>query len=140
MTLQSALEAELPFLRAEAEARMTSRVTVRRKTGQWTQDEDTGEELQQWRVVYANLPFRLGGSGRSGGSSRTVRVGEEEYEQAFRTGSFPASTNDLADGDYIEVTAGENAGAVLTIVEAEWQDQATARRVPVVEASRPEEW
>lgn len=135
MTLQSAIEAELPNLRREAESRMTSRATVRRKVPGGSTDAD-GFPVDGWDVVYASLPFRLGGGQRS----RTRRVGDSEVEVAVRVAHFPASTDTLRDGDLIEATSGENAGLVLQVVEVSWQDQATARRVPVVETQRPTEW
>lgn len=118
---------------------MTSRVTVRRKTGSTTTDSD-GWKVPVWAVVYSELPFRLGGSNQGSAGTRRVTLGDEEYQQAVRVGNLPAATDDLRDGDFIEVTDGENAGRVLRIVEATWQDQATARRVPVVEVDRPGEW
>lgn len=138
MTLQSAIEAELPFLRAEAEARMTSTATVRRLSERVEQDEETGLEVPVWDDIYTG-PFRLGGSSGAAGT-RTVTIGGVEVQVATRVAHFPASTTDLTDGDLIDLTAGENAGLVLRIVEADWQDQATARRVPVVAVDRPEEW
>lgn len=139
MTLQSAIEAELPFLRAEAEARMTSRVTVMRSTGGTTTGSD-GFQVPEWATVATDLPFRLGGSPQGSSGYRTLTVGSAEVQVPVRIGHFPASTTGLADNDLILVTAGENAGIVLRIVEADWQDQATARRVPVVGTERPEEW
>lgn len=139
MTLQSAIEAELPFLRAEALARMKSTATVRRITDRTTQNEETGEEVPEWDVVYTG-PFRLGGANRGSSGSRTEDIGGVEIEVATRVGHFPYTTDELADGDLIDVTAGENAGVVLRIIEAGWQDQATARRVPVVSTDRPTEW
>lgn len=140
MTLAAAIAAELPFLRSEAEARMTSRVTIRRKTGAWTQDEDTGEEIPTWADVYTELPFRLAGAYHGDAVTRRVTIGDQEFQQAVRTGHMPADTDDLQDGDLIDITSGENADRALQIVEATWQDQATARRVPVIEVDRPEEW
>ena len=137
MTLQSAIDAELPFLRAEAEARMVSTATVRRPGAMVVVD---GIESPGWADVHTDIPFRLGGSNRGSAGYRTVTVGETETQVAVRVGSFPADTTDLLDGDLIEITAGGNAGLVLRIVEATSQDQATARRVPVVEAQRPAEW
>lgn len=137
MTLQSAIDAELPYLRAEAEARMLSTATVRRSGAMVVVD---GIESPGWADVVTDVPFRLGGADRGGAGTRTVTIGETEVQLAVRTGSFPAGTTGLQDGDLIEITAGENAGLVLRIVEAAWQDQATARRVPVVEEQRPEEW
>ncbi len=57
-----------------------------------------------------------------------------------RRADFPFDTTDLADNDFIDITAGKSAGKAYRIVEAEDQDQATARRVPVVGEQRPEEW
>lgn len=138
MTVQAGIDAELPFLRSEAEARMTDRVAVMRKTGATTTVD--GLEVPEWATVYAASPFRLGGSNAGSSGTRTVTIGTTEMQLAVRVGHFPAATDLLADGDLIEVTAGENAGLVLQIVEADWQDQATARRVPVVSVQRPEEW
>jgi hypothetical protein len=139
MSLQAAIEAELPFLRREAEGRMQSRVTIRRKTGDTTQDETTGAEAAVYAVTHTDLPFRLAGT-RGDSPSRKVTVGGVDVTLAVRVGSVPATTDNLADGDLIEVTAGENAGTVWRIVEADFQDQATARRLPVVAAQRPVEW
>lgn len=126
--------------RRAAEARMTSRCTIRRETDRFDQDEDTGIESPLWDVLYTDLPFRLGGTYRGDAPSRRVEVGGVELQVAVRVGHLPASTSGLADGDLIDVTAGENAGLVFRIVEAEWQDQATARRVPLLAVDRPEEW
>ena len=117
---------------------MTSTAKVRRLGGTPTTDAN-GFQVDGLTDVYTG-PFRLGGSERGGAGSRTVRVGDVEVTLAVRIGHFPAGTTGLADGDIIEVTAGENAGAFLRIVEASWQDQSTARRVPVIEAQRPGGW
>lgn len=138
MTLYDAIAAELPGLRAEAEARMTSRCTVRRKGG--TPVIVDGFKVPGWTVVHTDLPIRLGGTTRGASSARRDDIGSGEVEVAVRTAHFPAATSDLADSDYVEITSGENAGLVLRIVEATWQDQATARRVPVVSVVRPKEW
>lgn len=119
---------------------MLSTVTVMRKTGDTTQSEETGEESPEWEAIYVGLPFRLGGANQGSATSRTLTIGGIEVQVAVRVGHFPSTTDDLADGDLIDVTAGENAGLVLRIVEADWQDQATARRVPVVSTDRPTEW
>jgi hypothetical protein len=136
--LQPAIDAALLTLRAEAEARMTSRCTVRRKTDETTVDD--GFEVPVWDEVYVDLPVRLAGIISGAGQSRRVTTAGVEYETALRTAHVPASTTDLRDNDLLEITSGENAGLVLRIVEADWQDQATARRLPVVATSRPEEW
>jgi hypothetical protein len=125
-------------MRAMAEDRMTSRAAIMRKTGGTTTVD--GLEVPEWATVYADTPFRLGGAQRGGAGTRTVTVGGVSTEVALRVGSLPAANSDLADNDFIEITAGENAGLVLRIIEAAWQDQATARRVPVISEQRPEEW
>ncbi len=117
---------------------MTSRAKVRRHTG--TTTGASGFDVDTYTITHPDLPFRLGGADQGGSGTRTIRVGEAEVQLAVRVGHFPAATTGLTDGDLIEVTAGENAGAVLRIVEASWQDQSTARRVPVVEEQRPGEW
>lgn len=118
---------------------MVSTATIYRSTGRMTQDETTGLEVPEWEITHLGIPVRVAGS-RDAASSRTVATGGVEIESANRTAHFPASIANLADGDLIHVTAGENAGAVLRIIEADWQDQASARRVPVVAEQRPEEW
>lgn len=139
MTLSDAIDAELPFLRAEAIARMTSRVDVHRKTGGTTTDTQ-GYEVPQWSIVHYDLPFRLGASTSGDGGSRAVTIGGATFREATGVGNFPWDTLNLADDDLIEVRSGEWAGSVFRVVEATKKDQATARRVPVVEVPRPEEW
>lgn len=135
---------ELAEHRADAEARMGaanggSDATVRRVDPDNPSVVD-GIEIDGWTDVYTDLPMRLGGSNRGGAGTRTVTIGETEVQLAVRVASFPAATTNLRDGDLVDITAGENDGVVLRIVEASWQDQATARRVPVIEAQRPAEW
>lgn len=124
--------------RAAAEARMTSRCTIRRKTANTVIDGEN-QEVPEWEVVYADLPVRIATS-QSAARSRTQSPGEAEVERATPRADFPASTSNLADNDHAEITAGENTGRVYRIVEADWSDQATARRVPVEATERPSEW
>lgn len=112
---------------------MTSTAIVRRAGGKTT-DAD-GFEVDGWTVVHSG-PFRLGGSTKAG-AVRSVQIADVAVSLAARSAHFPAGTTGLRDGDLIEVTAGENTGVVLRIIEASWQDQATALRVPVVEAQAP---
>lgn len=136
--LASAISAELPFLRQQAEFRMQSRVAVRRRTGDVTVVD--GLEFPEWEDVYTDLPFRLDGGSTGDGGSTTVTIGGVQFEQATAVGHMPTSTDDLADNDLIDVISGEWAGSVYKIVKAIKKDQATARRVPVVDVDRPEEW
>lgn len=129
-------DTELAEFRALAESRMTSRVVVMRRAADPELVDDL--EVDVWAAVHIDLPFRLD-TGASGGS-RTVTIGGVEYQQATAVGHMPAGTVDLADDDLLEITAGEWAGTVVRIVEAVKGDQKTARRVPVVEETRPTEW
>jgi hypothetical protein len=118
--------------RAAALARMTSTATVRRRNGFVTVD---GAQVPAWTDVVMDSPVRVGGSERS----RTVSVAGSEVEVAVRVAHFP-TTVELADGDVVEVSSGDCAGMFLEVVEASWQDQSTARRVPVVQTTEPEGW
>lgn len=140
MTLQSDIAWALPQLRAEAEARMTSRVNVLRKSGRQVQDESTGEQSPEWIPVHTDLPFRLDFGSSSDGGSRRIEIDGVSYELATAIGHLPALTDDLLDGDYFEVTSGECAGSVWSVVKAGRADQKTARRLPLTEESRPDEW
>lgn len=131
-------DATLASGRTAAESRMTSRAIVRRKTGASTVVD--GFKVPTWQVVHTDLPIRIAGARRGSGSSRATEVGATEAQQASREAHVPATTTDIADGDLIEITAGENVGMVLRVVESAWQDQATARRLPVIADVRPKEW
>lgn len=61
MTLQSAIEAELPFLRAEANARMTDTCRITKPgVGAGTLDPSTGERIPPAAVTVYEGPCRLG--------------------------------------------------------------------------------
>lgn len=117
---------------------MTSTALVRRVDPANPGTDANGFEVDGWTEVYAG-PFRVAGSANAA-QSRRADVGDVEINLAVRIAHFPASTAGLRDGDVVEVTGGENAGAFLRIVEASWQDQATSRRVPVIETQRPGGW
>jgi hypothetical protein len=137
------LDAYLPDFRADAEERMGAdagacTVQVRRKTGETTTDAD-GYEVDEWVVELAEVPCRIG-SDRGASQSRTVSTPGGDVTLAVRVAHFPAATEGLRDGDFIEVVDGRLLGSVWRIVEADDADQQTARRVPVVAAERPSEW
>lgn len=124
---------EIEEFRADAESRMTSRVTIRRIGAPVTVD---GLEVPGWTTVYTGLPFRLVPKG-----ARAVTIGGVTFEEATARGDMPAATTtNLADDDVIALTAGEWAGSFWRIVEAVKGDQQTARRVPIVEVPQPEGW
>lgn len=129
-------------LRDYAEARMdeSSRVTVRRRGAKQGQNEANGDQLYAWTTIYTDLEFRLAGADRGASGTRTITRGGVEVQVPIRVGSFPASAALLHDNDFVEITSGENEGAVYSIVEAEWKDQATARRLPLTGETRPTEW
>lgn len=131
--------ARLGGMRQLAESRMTSRCTIRRATGRGAQNEATGRQTPTWQVTYSSLPIRVGGS-RDAAQTRREDVSGVELQTALRIAHLPHDTSNLRDGDLIEITSGENTGIVLRIVEATWQDQATARRLPVEQVTRPREW
>lgn len=119
---------------------MTSTVTIRRKTGHMVQSEVTGLEVPEWDVIHTAVPFRLGGADSGDSASRREDVGGVEIQTAVRIGHLPVAIADLSDGDFIDILTGENAGRAFRILEADFKDQATARRVPVLAEDRPEEW
>lgn len=128
----------LPQLRAEAERRMTSRVAVMRLTGDATTVD--GYDVPEWVSVHVDLPFRLDSGGSADGGSRGVTVGGVTFEEATGVGHVLAGVVDLKDDDLLEITEGEWAGDVYRVVAAVRYDQKTARRVPIAEVDRPEEW
>lgn len=108
----------------------------------WREDPDNptlvdGLETPSWVAELTALPGRLAGPSGGAAQSRKVSIGQTEVQLAVREWHCPASTAGIRDGDVIEVTAGENSGIYLRVVEAQWQDQATARRLPVVEIQKP---
>lgn len=138
MYLQDAIDDALPELRAEALARMTSRCTIRRNTGETSWDEENGRNTPVWAVVDTDVPCRVAGPSGAN-TSRTVSAPGGDLELATRTLHLPHDRH-YADGDLADITAGECVGDVLRIEDAGKRDQATAYRVPVVEVQRPEEW
>ncbi|MFJ9387707.1 DUF6093 family protein [Nocardioides sp. NPDC101246] len=131
------LQGALTRGRAAAESRMTSRCTIRRKTDNTVTVDNL--EVPEWEVVHTNLPCRIASS-QGATKSRTQSPGGVEVERSTPRLDLPASTADLRDGDLAEITSGENTGRVVRLREADWQDQATARRIPVEATERPEEW
>jgi hypothetical protein len=123
--------------RLAAEARMTSRCNLWRKTGGVTTVGNF--EQPEWVTAYTDHPVRIASTHNGAAPSSRIESGGVPAEQARREAHFSASTV-LRDGDMIEMTSGDCAGLVFRVVEADPQDQATARRVRVVAAQRPTEW
>jgi len=118
---------------------MTSTCTIRRRSGA-RDTASNGMVTDEWTVAYTGLPIRVSGNYRSASPTTGHAQQGTDVNLAHRVANLPVSTTDLADGDLIEITAGDNVGLILRITEASWQDQATARRVPVEEATRPRGW
>lgn len=138
------LAGALPELQAHTESRMGSEnsgsdAIVRRKTGQTAQNEETGAKDPVWVVVHEG-PMRLKGATRNSSGTRSESVPGGEVQLATREAHFPIAVNMIRDGDFIEITAGGNAGTVWRVLEADHADQQTARRLPVVSEKRPTEW
>lgn len=132
MTLQAAIEAALPQLRAEAEARMTSRCKIAHKGGTSTAG---GIRKPVWTPDYTDHPVRIGGSD----GSRTFDVDGLPVTVPARVASLPIGTS-VVDGSVIEMTAGDLTGQFFRVVESTGKDQATALRVQVVGIERPDGW
>lgn len=126
---------DLAELRADAQTRMASTTTIRRRASRGVQDEGTGLEATGWVTVATGQPFRL-----KAGRSRTVTIGGVTFEEATAEAHLPASVSDVTDGDMLEVTDGDWTGSVWRVVEAVKGDQAVVRRLPVLEVPRPADW
>ena len=132
MTLADAIASALPELRREAEARMTSRCTIRHKGGNTTAG---GLKKPVWTPDYADQPVRIGGSD----ATRTLDVDGLPVAVPVRTASLPIGTS-VVDGSVIEITAGDLTGQFFRVVDSIGKDQATALRVQVVGIERPDGW
>ena len=124
--------------RFRATSRMTSTATIRRQSG--TTTDPDGFQVPGWQTLFTALPMRLGGADSGGAGTRSTTSGGVDVQLAIRVASFPHDTTGLRDNDIVQVTSGENAGVFVRIVEAAWQDQSTARRVPVIETTQPAGW
>lgn len=134
--------------RLAAAALMPSTGTIRRQTGVRTTGAD-GMDVDGWTVTYTDHPMRLRdvSTSRGGAAPRTagraqqgVEVNHARHIASLRPFDDAGVRLDLADGDVIEVTSGENVGALLRITESDWADDKTSRRVPVEATERPRGW
>lgn len=136
MTLQSAIEAELPFLRAEAEARMTDTFTAY-GLPEWTKVDglDTQTRLPQY-----DTPGKVQGSSRqvNNTATRFVNIGGIERPVVEGGLHIPYGKPLPAEGWEFQCTAvGEAINSFR--VGRRWRvvsvplDDATARRLDVVE-------
>lgn len=71
MSIQSAIEAELPRLRAEAEARMTDAFDIGVPTGGYVYDPESGEDVQAITPLFTTKGYIPPSSGASNLSQST---------------------------------------------------------------------
>ena len=136
MTLQAAIAAELPFLQAEAEARMTESFDAYAPTP-GTED---GLEVTTWGAPQYRTPGRVSGRSREGDTTtRTVTVGGVERPVVEGGLHIPLAAGLPAAGWEFEcVAVGEVSDPALLgrrwrVVDVPVKSQATARRLDVVE-------
>lgn len=137
--LQPAIAAALSMLRAEAEARMLSRATIRRKTDQKTTDAD-GFEVPVWEDVYVDLPCWVDweSTGRAGVN---VNVGAEvQVNRARRVIKAPHHATSARDNDVAKISGGACDGRFLQLTEVMFADQKKQQELPVIEIDEPEGW
>lgn len=137
--LQPAIDAALPMLRAEAEARMTSSCAIRHKTDQTTVVD--GVEVHVWEDVYVDLPCRVDWQDAGAGGYLTASVGGEvEVTRSRRVLKVPHYARDAKDHAVAEITGGDCDGMFFTMPKVAFADQKKQQEIPIVETQRPEGW
>lgn len=115
--------------RAAAEAGMVDACTIRRRTGETT-DDNSGEVTPTWADVYA---------GRCRVQQRTVQARSETPGQDYQLLTqlelqIPIAAPALLVGDEVAITASGDpqlVGAVLIVRDLAAKSEATARRIGV---------
>lgn len=137
MTLQSAIEAQLPFLQSEANARMADTFTAYAFT--WTKVDNLDEQV--WVEQYAT-PGRVAGRSRDGDTNtRTVTIGDVERPVVEGGLHIPLSAELPAIGwEFVCTAVGTLSDPSLLgrrwrVVDVPAKSQATARRLDVVEVT-----
>jgi hypothetical protein len=136
VTLQAAIEAELPFLRAEAEARMLDEFAVMISTGGWVFDPDLGEDVEELALLFTTLG-RVKVEG--GLAVRAAEVGGRTSASVVRSLHIPVTSDTVPVGAVAFCTAVHATsdptllGARLTIGGPAPGSQTTARRLEVTE-------
>lgn len=137
MSLTDDLNLALPGLRAEAEALMVDRVTVRRPTGEATFDETTGLAGQGYTTVGTGRPCKFAKDDRGG---REVTAGETTLLLTSTTVKFPHD-EDVEVGDLLDVTTAahpSDVGRVWRVADIERHTWQVARSCRVEEVTAPE--
>lgn len=127
------LDAALVELRAHAASRRRSTCDVGRETGETTTVDRL--KVPALALQHTAVSLRLKTAGTA-----AVTIGGTVYETATAAGHLPFDLVDLVDDDVIKITAGEWADTYWRVVKATMQDQATERRVPLEQTSRPAGW
>lgn len=103
MSLNEAVEAELPYLRREAESLMVDTVLVERRTGETTLDPDSLEEIPVLDEVYSGKARIVPPAGLS---PRDDVAGGFEFGIRTILARLPIDTSaGIVDGDRLTVTA-----------------------------------
>lgn len=135
MTLQSAIAAELPFLRSEAEGRMVDTFTA--FSFEWTKVDGLDEQV--WIEQY-DTPGRIAGRSRdSDTNTRTVSVGDQE-RPVLEGGLHIPLAAELPEIGWTFICTAVGASSDPSLLGRHWRvvdvpakSQATARRLDVVE-------
>ena len=136
MTLQSALEAELPYLRAEAEGRMVDTFQISVPTGGWSPNPGTGIDEQDLEPLFTT-------QGRvkvsRGLAVRESEVGGRTSAEVVRELHIPVDSGAVPAGAIAVCTAVHATSdptllnARLTLAGPAPGSQTTARRLEVSE-------
>lgn len=137
VTLQAAIERELPFLRAEAESRMLDTFELRVPTGEgWVYDDFFGVDVEAYDVVGTTKGrVKVGG----GLSVRDAEVGGRTSASVVRSLHIPVDSPAIPTGAYAVCTAVHETsdptlfGAILRLAGPAPGSQTTARRLEVAE-------
>lgn len=138
MTIQAAIEAELPYLRSEAEARMLDTFEVRVPTGTGHHfDEFLQESVEDYDVLVAEQKGRV--KVIQGLSVRTDEVGGRTSATVIRQWHIPVTAPAIPVNAYAVCTAVHSTsdptllGARLVLGGPAPGSQTTARRLEVTE-------
>jgi hypothetical protein len=132
VNLRAAIEAELPFLRAEAEGLMVDAGTAWRPTGGTTYDDESQTEVPVLTGLFdSRCKIQTGGL-----QARDEEVGERTSAVVSLELHLPAATAPLAAGDEFEVATPHAlstvpAGTVYRVVAPVEGSLKTARRYQV---------
>lgn len=135
MTINAAIEAELPFLRAEAEARMLDTWTIGADVG-WTYDATLGKDAQTVDPLFTTRArmkaSRTYGNLNQQAGERTVTIVTRELHIPVDSPTVPV--NAVAQCTAVHPTSDPSLlGAIVRIAGPAPGSQTTARRLEVTE-------